>query len=78
MGTAEVGRVTPALYTINAHRLAEDYVSGEEVDVPVLIVGGGPTGLLAAYMLAQLGGLSLTLDQCEELAKSLLSQKPHH
>lgn len=24
--------------------------------VPVLIVGGGPTGLLQAYMLSQLGG----------------------
>jgi hypothetical protein len=26
------------------------------VDVPVLIVGGGPTGLLMSYMLSQLGG----------------------
>jgi NADPH-dependent 2,4-dienoyl-CoA reductase/sulfur reductase-like enzyme len=25
--------------------------------VPVLIVGGGPTGLLMGHMLAQLGGL---------------------
>lgn len=28
------------------------------IDIPVLIVGGGPTGLLEAYMLAKLGGLT--------------------
>lgn len=27
-------------------------------DVPVLIVGGGPTGLLLAYLLSKLSGLS--------------------
>jgi ribulose 1,5-bisphosphate synthetase/thiazole synthase len=27
------------------------------IDVPVLIVGGGPTGLLEAHMLSKLGGL---------------------
>jgi NADPH-dependent 2,4-dienoyl-CoA reductase/sulfur reductase-like enzyme len=26
------------------------------IDVPVLVVGGGPTGLLLAYQLSQLGG----------------------
>ena len=26
------------------------------VEVPVLIIGGGPTGLLSAYMLSKLGG----------------------
>jgi ribulose 1,5-bisphosphate synthetase/thiazole synthase len=31
-----------------------------EADVPVLIVGGGPTGLLSAYMLSKLGGVSLS------------------
>ena len=34
---------------------------GEEneqaVDVPVLIVGGGPTGLLTAYLLSTHGGM---------------------
>jgi NADPH-dependent 2,4-dienoyl-CoA reductase/sulfur reductase-like enzyme len=28
-----------------------------EMDIPVLIVGGGPTGLLLAHMLTQLGGM---------------------
>lgn len=27
------------------------------IDIPVLIVGGGPTGLLEAHMLSKLGGL---------------------
>jgi NADPH-dependent 2,4-dienoyl-CoA reductase/sulfur reductase-like enzyme len=31
------------------------------LDVPILIVGGGPTGLLLAYLLAKLGGTSATL-----------------
>lgn len=29
----------------------------QPVEVPVLIVGGGPTGLLSAYMLSKLGGM---------------------
>ena len=33
------------------------------IDIPVLIVGGGPTGLLEAYMLAKLGGLTV-LNAC--------------
>jgi NADPH-dependent 2,4-dienoyl-CoA reductase/sulfur reductase-like enzyme len=28
----------------------------KDVDVPILIVGGGPTGLLLAHMLSKLGG----------------------
>lgn len=58
MATTEIRSATLALDTINAHQLPNDRLSGEELDVPVLIVGGGPTGLLAAYMLAKLGGLS--------------------
>jgi cation diffusion facilitator CzcD-associated flavoprotein CzcO len=30
-------------------------------EVPVLIVGGGPTGLLQAILLAKLGGMFLSL-----------------
>lgn len=57
MATTEIRSATLALDT-NAHQLPNDRLSGEELDVPVLIVGGGPTGLLTAYMLAKLGGLS--------------------
>lgn len=28
----------------------------KDVDIPILIVGGGPTGLLLAHMLSQFGG----------------------
>lgn len=28
----------------------------EDIDIPVLIVGGGPTGLTQAHMLSRLGG----------------------
>ena len=37
-----------------------DYSSSDgsiTIDIPVLIVGGGPTGLLEAHMLSKLGGL---------------------
>jgi hypothetical protein len=37
-----------------------DFSSSDEpvtIDIPVLVVGGGPTGLLEAHMLSKLGGL---------------------
>ncbi|KAH8883509.1 hypothetical protein GQ53DRAFT_882741 [Thozetella sp. PMI_491] len=37
-----------------------------EVNVPVLIVGGGPTGLLSAYMLSKLGVQSLLIEKYPE------------
>lgn len=55
-------------FSTNAHdvtanglnRLAAHGIHGAEAElrdeVPVLIVGGGPSGLLQAYLLAQLGG----------------------
>jgi heterodisulfide reductase subunit A-like polyferredoxin len=39
------------------------------IDVPVLVVGGGPTGLLEAHMLSKLGGLELIIPQTEKLLK---------
>jgi NADH dehydrogenase FAD-containing subunit len=53
-----------------------------DIDIPILIIGGGPTGLLLAHLLSELGGqyslsLSLSLSQlC--LTLILLSQKPHN
>lgn len=41
MATTEIRSATLALDTINAHQLPNDRLSGEELDVPVLIVGGG-------------------------------------
>jgi siroheme synthase (precorrin-2 oxidase/ferrochelatase) len=35
--------------------------SKQSPDVPVLIIGGGPTGLLQANLLAQLGGTAMSL-----------------
>ena len=34
------------------------------VDVPVLIIGGGPAGLLQAYLLSKLGGKCFALGSC--------------
>lgn len=31
--------------------------SAQHIDVPVLIVGGGPSGLLLAYLLSKLNGM---------------------
>ncbi|KAF2014634.1 FAD binding domain-containing protein [Aaosphaeria arxii CBS 175.79] len=36
------------------------------LDVPVLVVGGGPTGLLSAYMLSKLGVKSLLIEKYPE------------
>ena len=49
-----------------------------DVDIPILIIGGGPTGLLLAHLLSELGGqYSLSLSQlC--LTLTPLSQKPHN
>lgn len=41
----------------------------ENVDVPVLIVGGGPTGLLQAHLLANLGGAVHELYQTIDATK---------
>lgn len=53
----------------------------EFADVPVLIVGGGPTGLLLAYLLSKLNGLSsyqllfISLTLTFDIVKSLLIEK---
>jgi hypothetical protein len=39
------------------HRSQDSASNGVDIiDVPVLIVGGGPSGLLQAYLLSKLGG----------------------
>lgn len=46
------------------HAIADHHVKGSEfeaglttVDVPVVIIGGGPTGLLQGHLLSRLGGM---------------------
>jgi 2-polyprenyl-6-methoxyphenol hydroxylase-like FAD-dependent oxidoreductase len=48
--------------------------SGTSLDVPVLIVGGGPTGLLQGYLLSKLGIKSLII---ERYTKRLDAPKAH-
>jgi hypothetical protein len=57
-------KATEVLAESDAHNGSKPngLMSGEDAikhDVPVLIAGGGPSGLLLAYMLSRLGGLSL-------------------
>jgi len=47
-----------------------------DIDIPILIVGGGPTGLLLAHLLSKLGG-QYSLTQLF-LILTPLSQKPHN
>ena len=47
-----------------------------DVDIPILIIGGGPTGLLLAHLLSELGGqysLSLSLNSASHLHRSVKS-----
>jgi 2-polyprenyl-6-methoxyphenol hydroxylase-like FAD-dependent oxidoreductase len=43
------------------------------IDVPILIVGGGPTGLLLAHMLSRLGGMHIVHEICSELIQAVKS-----
>lgn len=49
------------------------------MDVPVLIVGGGPAGLLQAHLLSQLGG-TLPKNEVVGMSNRVLrySQVPHY
>lgn len=56
--------------------ISEDPIS---IDVPVLIVGGGPAGLLQAHLLSQLGGTSPKNEVVGMSNRSLrYSQVPHY
>ncbi|GAM88182.1 hypothetical protein ANO11243_062130 [Dothideomycetidae sp. 11243] len=56
--------------------LVNGYASDSDVsvDIPVLIVGGGPTGLLQAYLLSKLGGRSILI---EKYPQRLAAPKAH-
>jgi hypothetical protein len=44
-------------YSHTSEELYGHQIASDKFEVPVLIVGGGPTGLLLAYLLSKLGGL---------------------
>ncbi|KAF5625347.1 3-propionate hydroxylase [Fusarium tjaetaba] len=58
----------PVSSKANCHYTNGDHSKGhgEAVQVPVLIIGGGPSGLLQAYLLSQLGVKSLIVERYPE------------
>lgn len=41
---------------VNGNDVSSGIEDDIAIDVPVLVVGGGPTGLLLAHLLSELGG----------------------
>ena len=42
----------------NLNGAGGQYAEAHDIEVPILIIGGGPTGLLLAFILSRLGGES--------------------
>lgn len=73
MATAELQTGMSIMEMANGHTADAEPHLADEIDAPVLVVGGGPTGLLSAYMLAKLGGGTL---QTHPLPQSLAENLP--
>jgi hypothetical protein len=56
----DIERVHDPKPSTKVHNFSDSIIGDSEnatpLDIPVLIVGGGPTGLLLAYLLNRLGG----------------------
>ncbi|KAJ9139161.1 2,4-dichlorophenol 6-monooxygenase [Pleurostoma richardsiae] len=63
-----------SLHPTNGTHPSGSATDSSGVEVPVLIVGGGPTGLLSAYMLSKLGVKSLLI---EKYTERLAAPKAH-
>lgn len=62
----------PSLSPLHDHRLLLS--PPEEIDIPVLIIGGGPAGLSAAIQLGQLGIRTILVDDKHQLGGKLVLQ----
>ncbi|ETS87827.1 hypothetical protein PFICI_01655 [Pestalotiopsis fici W106-1] len=74
MGADADAKVSSASAVSNTSKNSKPELAVKSRDVPVLIVGGGPSGLLMAYMLSKLGVKSLLI---EKYPQRLAAPKAH-
>lgn len=66
METKNGAEPSPNGHVNGRHATEPNGQSDDLIDVPVLIVGGGPTGLLQSYLLSQLGIQTLVIERYPE------------